>query len=152
MRTSVSEKASSRQLVPGEAVRKASNTNQPPYHGFSHRRVDERLAGCAQPLVILTHPPVVTQPRECTLYHQRLGKNSKPRRGSSFCQSICQPSLDHSSAQIRAVFSEISFGVRCTTSTLRPDAFSTCPFSHMRCGRSDRAGRCHCACTCKKPL
>jgi hypothetical protein len=51
-----------------------------------------------------------------------------PRCGSSLCQSICQPSLAHSSAEILAVFSGVGFGVRCTTSTLRPNAFSFCSF------------------------
>src|SRR5215212_3336824 len=56
---------------------------------------------------------------------QRLGKTSKPRRGSNFCQSISQPSLDHSSAHIIATFSGVGLGVRCTTSTLRSNSFST---------------------------
>jgi hypothetical protein len=59
----VSEKTSS------ETVRKVLNTDQPPHHESSHRRIDEGLAGVAQPLVILTHPPVVALPRECPLYH-----------------------------------------------------------------------------------
>jgi hypothetical protein len=45
---------------------------------------------------------------------------TKPRRGISRCQSVCCPSLDHSSAQILATFSGVGFGVRCTTSTLKP--------------------------------
>src|SRR5918997_1867083 len=55
---------------------------------------------------------------------QRRGRTSKPRRAISLCQSIFSPSLAHSSAQIRAIFSDVGFGVRCTTSTLRPSTFS----------------------------
>src|SRR3712207_3477027 len=44
------------------------STSQPPYHETGHRRVDERLTGGAQPLVVLAHPPVLREPREGALH------------------------------------------------------------------------------------
>jgi hypothetical protein len=54
----------------------------------------------------------------------RLGNTSKSRRGTSFCQSICQPSLEGSSAHFIATFSGVGLGVQWTTSTLKPSTFS----------------------------
>ena len=56
--------ASPGRITPLESIRKASSASQPPHHKTCNRRVDERLAGSAQPLVVLAHPSVLTQPRE----------------------------------------------------------------------------------------
>src|SRR5919107_5555077 len=80
------------------------------------------LAGSQQQILILLFWLNHAKVRSTT---QRLGNTSKPRRGSNLCQSMCQPSLDHSSAQILATFSGVGFGVRCTTSTLTPNSLST---------------------------
>src|SRR5215213_421952 len=47
-----------------ETVWKFLGTSQPPHHQAYHRRIDECLAGGAQPLVVLAHPAVVAQPSE----------------------------------------------------------------------------------------
>src|SRR3712207_2142912 len=51
-----------------ETVWKFSGAGQPFDHQTYHGRVDERFRAGAQPLVILTHPAVLTQPRERTLH------------------------------------------------------------------------------------
>ena|SRR5215207_1022978 len=62
-----------------ETVCKVSGTSQPSHHEPGHRRVDERLAGSAQSLVVLAHAPVLRKPREkVRSITQRRGKGSKP--------------------------------------------------------------------------
>jgi len=48
--------------TPSETVWKFSATCQPPQHQPNHGCVDERFRAGAQPLVILAHPPVLSQP------------------------------------------------------------------------------------------
>jgi hypothetical protein len=115
--------------LPRETVWKVSDTGQAPHQQPNHRSLDKRLCADAQPLVVLAHPSVLAQLCEGPLHYPPTRQDlSKPRRrGSSLCQSIFSPSLAHSSAQILvAIFSGARFGlVRCTTSTLRPNSFST---------------------------
>src|ERR671920_765806 len=51
-----------------ETVWKLLRTYQPPQHKPRHRRIDERLSGGAQPLVVLRHSTVVRDPGERSLY------------------------------------------------------------------------------------
>src|SRR5215218_6639413 len=51
----------------GKTVWKLLRTSQPPHHEPRHRGVDEGLSGCARPLVVFGHPPVVADPREGAL-------------------------------------------------------------------------------------
>src|ERR687890_2865223 len=54
---------------------KILSTSQPPHHQPCHRRIDERFSGCAQPLVILAHPPVLRKPGEGPLHHPSTGQH-----------------------------------------------------------------------------
>src|SRR5829696_7888680 len=54
---------------PRETVWKLLRTDQPPHHKPRHRRVDERLPGGTQPLVVLRHSTVVRDPRKGALHH-----------------------------------------------------------------------------------
>src|SRR5215210_6350000 len=58
-----------RRIFLPETVWKLLCAGQPPHHKPRHRRVDERLPGGAQPLVISGHPPVVRDPSEGALHH-----------------------------------------------------------------------------------
>src|SRR5215203_53143 len=55
--------------VRGETVWKLLRTGQAPHHQPRHRRINKGLSGCAQPLVVFGHPPVVADPREGALHH-----------------------------------------------------------------------------------
>src|SRR5215212_11762053 len=57
----------------GRNCLKILSTSQPPYHQPCHRRIDERFSGCAQPLVILAHPPVLREPAEGPLHYPSAG-------------------------------------------------------------------------------
>jgi hypothetical protein len=48
---------------------KASNTGKPPRHEANHGSIYQRLAARTQPLVVLTHPPLLVDPRQRTLHH-----------------------------------------------------------------------------------
>src|SRR5215212_5653734 len=64
-----------------ETVWKVLRTGQPSHHQATHRRVDEGLPGCAQPLVVFGHPPVVADPREGALHHPPTRQHPEtPRR------------------------------------------------------------------------
>jgi len=60
--------ASPERITPLESIRKALSASQPPHHKTCNRRVDERLAGSAQPLVVLAQAPVLAQPCEGTFH------------------------------------------------------------------------------------
>jgi hypothetical protein len=55
---------------------RSSASGQSTEHQTAHRRIDERLAGGAQALVVSTEPPVVTQPCECPLHHPPRGQHT----------------------------------------------------------------------------
>src|SRR5215212_5848373 len=86
-----------------ETVWKLLHTGQPPHHKPPHRRVDEGLSSCAQPLVVLGHPPVVADPREGALHHPPPRQHSEaPRRHQSlpvhllaFLGPLLGPALGH---------------------------------------------------------
>src|SRR5215208_4767336 len=88
---------------PRETVCKLLHTGQPPHHKPRHRRVDEGLSGCAQPLVVLGHPPVVADPREGALHHPPPRQHPEaPRRHQSlpvhllaFLGPLLGPALGH---------------------------------------------------------
>ena len=46
---------------------KSSNTGEPPRHEANHGSIYQRLAARTQPLVVLTHPPLLGDPSECPL-------------------------------------------------------------------------------------
>src|SRR5215211_1931044 len=65
---------------PRDSVRKLLSTGQPPHHKASHCYIDERFARRAQPLVVLTHASVVTQPSERALHHPTTRESDEPSR------------------------------------------------------------------------
>src|SRR5919202_1968308 len=60
---------------PSETVWKISGISQPHHHDSTHRRVDKRLAGSAQPLIVLAHASVLAQPPEGALHYPASGQN-----------------------------------------------------------------------------
>src|ERR687898_3273715 len=67
-----------------ETVRKGLNTDQPSHHESTHGRIDERLAGRAQPLIIFAHPPVLREPREGSLHYPAPRQNLKASTREEF--------------------------------------------------------------------
>src|SRR5215213_2042040 len=86
-----------------ETVWKLLRTGQAPHHQPRHRRINKGLSGCAQPLVVFGHPPVVADPREGALHHPPTRQHPEaPRRRQSvpirflaFLGPPLGPALDH---------------------------------------------------------
>src|SRR5260370_41157171 len=60
---------------------KSSPPGQAPQHQADHTDVDERLAGAAQQLVVLTEPAGMGLPRECPFHSPPSGQDAETGRG-----------------------------------------------------------------------
>src|SRR5215213_1159647 len=86
-----------------ETVWKLLRTGQAPHHQPRHRRINKGLSGCAQPLVVFGHPPVVADPREGALHHPPPRQHPEtPRRHQplpvhlfALLDPLLSPSLSH---------------------------------------------------------